>query len=124
MSKREPKANGGDPPSPSPSPSRDVVFVYGKDESNGDLGVIRKRDEHVQLGRMRAMRDGEPIHGELVRLSQRPEHGQLFDVDVVHDARQADARTGPAQVSTRTYRDNWEQIFGHRAPCDGPTFDN
>lgn len=110
MAKREPTAVEGEAP-PSTA-SGDVVFVYGKDEASGDYGVIRKRDEHVELGRMRAAKDGEPIHGELVRLKARPEHGQLYDVDVLHDARPAGSHPGPARVATAAYRDNWDRIFG------------
>ncbi len=73
---------------------------------------------------MRPTRDGEPIHGELVRLSQRPEHNQLFDVDVLHDARPAGERPGPAQIATREYRENWEKIFATGGREADPKFEN
>lgn len=96
---------------PSAIEGRDVVFVYGKSE-DGDYGVVRKRDEMLELGRIRPMKEGQPIHGEVVNLKPRRDSPQLFDVDVLHDPRPEGARSGPAQVATRAYRENWDQVFG------------
>ena len=132
MSKRDPHAAPRDAALPAPEAARDVVFVYGHEES-GDYGVIRKRDDRVELGRIRPVRDGEPIHSELVRLSPRSEHGQLFDVEVLHDASSAESRerarseaavSGPSRVATRAYRDSWDRIFTAPGPGDGTRFEN
>ena len=66
------------------------------------------------LGEIRALEEGRPVHGEVVKLSPRQEHAQLFDVDVLVPAvDRADAsRSGPPQVATDAYRRNWDAIFG------------
>jgi hypothetical protein len=97
--------------SAAPTAARDVLFVYAEGEA-GDYGVIRQREERVELGRIKPVQDGHPIHGELVRLEQRAEHQQLFDVEVLYDAKQSTSRSGPPQVATKAYREHWDQIFG------------
>lgn len=94
---------------------RDVVFVAGK---TGDaLNVVRFRDEGMQLGELRTPREGEPIRGELVKLTERKESRRLFDVESVPlevDAAPPRRGAGPAQVATRQYQRNWEKIFGKK----------
>lgn len=99
---------------PSSKPSKDVLFVHSPSEKGDGFRVIRKRDDAIELGEIRAVQEGRPIHGEVVRLTPRAEHEQLFDVDVLVPGQQkpAEARSGPAQVATDTYRANWEAIFG------------
>lgn len=112
-------------PEPAAAPSRDVVFVYGKDEESGDLGVVRQREDRVELGRLSQAREGQPIHGELLRLAQRPEDARLFDVEVLHDARpSAPARSGPPQVATEAYRSSWERTFGAARRGEGSGLEN
>ena len=106
----------------------DTLFVYGKSPVAGDdaYSVLRKRGESVELGALRGIEEGKPIHGELVRLNRRAEHPLLFDVDVLHDARpKVEARpqptklSGPPQVATEAYREGWELIFGEGQGGDG-----
>ncbi|MBI4953033.1 MAG: hypothetical protein HY908_13445 [Myxococcales bacterium] len=115
-----------------------MVFVYGKTEPDEGLRVLRARPNgDVEVGQLRSVREGQPIHGELVRLEQRPEHAQLFDVDVLLEAPSPSAsgvaddhaaapaavpqepaptarrpRAGPPQVASPAYRRNWDRIFG------------
>ncbi|MBM4377139.1 MAG: hypothetical protein FJ095_18825 [Deltaproteobacteria bacterium] len=105
------------------APPRDVVFVYGQAD-DGDYGVIRKRDDEIELGRLRAVKEGQPLHGEVVSLKPRPESPRLFDVDLVYDARPEKPRSGPAQVATRSYRDNWDRIFAAPRARDSGALDN
>jgi hypothetical protein len=70
------------------------------------------------------VKEGQPIHGELVTLKPRGESPRLFDVDVVHDARPVQPRSGSAQVATRSYRDNWDRIFGAPPPREPGAPDN
>ncbi len=73
------------------------------------------------------MKDGQPITGELVKLSQRAEDPRMCDVEVLHktedkaatptvESAQAESRRltggGPAQVATKAYRDQWTRVFG------------
>jgi hypothetical protein len=50
-------------------------------------------------------------------LEQRKDAPALYDVHVEHVvpgalAKEAEAREGPAQVSTPAYRESWERTFG------------
>jgi hypothetical protein len=89
----------------------DMLLVCGRAQDGDGYTVVRRRQDAVEAGELRTLERGKPIVGEVVRLSQRPEHQLLFDVEVLADARPA-ARSGPAQVATRAYRENWENVFG------------
>jgi hypothetical protein len=111
-----PVASGGEPArstEPARSEPRDVVFVHGRDEQG--YNVLRRREDRLEVGKLRELDEGRPIHGEVVRLRGRPEHERLFDVDVVleKDAKPTRA-AGPPQVATRAYRERWEAIFGSK----------
>jgi hypothetical protein len=93
----------------------DLLLVCGPAEHGDGYTVVRQRRDVLEAGELRTLERGKPIVGEVVRLSKRPEHGLLFDVEVLHDASPSAARTGPAQVATKAYRENWESIFGAAA---------
>jgi hypothetical protein len=106
-----------------PPPKQDVVFVHSPAEAGDGLRVIRRRDDTIEIGEIRPVQEGKPLHGELVKLKPRQEHDRLFDVEVLasrEELRQPAApaalsHAGPAQVATEAYRDNWEAIFGARS---------
>src|SRR5215831_10447929 len=103
----------GSTKTPAPHPPKDLLFVYGKRDGEA-YSVLRRRGENVEIGAIAKLEEGKPIHGEVVRLNRREEHPLLFDVDVVSDAQSLGGRSGPAQVATEAYRENWEEIFGKR----------
>jgi hypothetical protein len=100
----------------------DVVIVHGASEDGSTLGVLRVREQRVEVGALQRLEHGKPIHGEVVRLRPRQGHPWICDVEVaVPDPRPDAARTapivpasrrGPAQVSSDSYRAGWELIFG------------
>ncbi len=103
-----------------PPPKQDVVFVHSPSEEGEGLRVIRKREDTIEVGEIRPVQEGKPLHGELVKLKPRKDHDRLFDVEVLasrEELRQPAAlpHAGPAQVATDTYRENWDTIFGARA---------
>ncbi len=123
------KAPRVDPPPPaaeaSPSPAaHDVVLVHGVTEDGAGLQVLRARDDRLEQGALRPLVEGQPIHGDVVRLRPRREHPFVFDVDTVlatprppdGPAPAAQARTakGPPQVASESYRDNWDRIWPAR----------
>jgi len=100
-----------------PRPKEDVLFVHSPAEAGDALRVIRKRDDRIEVGEIRPVQEGRPLHGDLVKLKPRQEHDQLFDVEVLVSREElaSTARlghAGPAQVATETYRSNWQSIFG------------
>jgi len=109
-----------DPPTPPEAPgdtkNEDVVMVHSPTDDGQGYHVLRLREGNVELGAIRNIREGAPIHGDIVRLSQRAENENLFNVEVLvkNPIEAAPSRTGPAQVATNAYRTNWEAIFGNR----------
>ena len=82
-------------------------------EDGQGLHVLRKRGDTIEAGLVRAAREGQPLHGELVRL--RPREGTpLLDVEVLHDARPR-ALGRPPKVATKAFRSGWDRIFGEGA---------
>ena len=94
----------------------DVVLVQGENERGDACHVVRKRKGRLELGELRAVKEGRPLYGELVKLTRREEHERLFDVEVLAKAPEPEPakRGGPAQIATDAYRRNWEAIFGPR----------
>jgi hypothetical protein len=94
----------------------DVLMATGKTEDGDGTKVLRARPGRVEAGEMRTMKDGQPlVAGEVVRLEQRKDAPQLFNVHVEHTVKPAGAKTahnGPAQVATDEYRESWERTFG------------
>lgn len=83
--------------------------------------MLRARENRVEAGVVRKVKDGEPLLGDLIRLKPRPESPLLCDVEVEvpsslprSDAAQRLSHGGPAQVATPRYRDNWDAIWSKR----------
>jgi len=103
------------------SRSSDVAIVYGVTPDERGLEVIRRREQAIELGTMRPLREGSPIHGEVVKLAPRRDCPLAFDVHVeVAAPKRADdvrrdeptaARCGPAQVASDRYREGWDAIW-------------
>ncbi len=96
---------------------QDVAVIHGRTSDGAGLCIIRKRDDRIELGEVRALQHGKPIQGEVVSLRPRPDCPLVCDVKVEVEAPTAaappEARPGhgPAQVASEDYRRNWEAIF-------------
>lgn len=116
-------AEDGQPPKP--PPKEDVVFVHSASEAGDAYRVIRKREDAIEIGEIRNIEEGRPIHGEVVKLKPRKDQERLFDVEVLVPREQvrpaALGHPGPAQVASSAYRRNWEAIFG---PPEEPELPN
>jgi hypothetical protein len=119
--------------------SKDLVLIHGRTKDGAGLGVLRARDERLEIGTMRPLEEGKPIHGEVVKLTPRPEMPLLFDAetqfsslsslsspsalsapeaptaetDAAPQSRElaAAAGVGPPQVASEAYRKNWDAIW-------------
>ena len=89
-------------------------MVYGRSEDGKAYDVLRRRGPELELGTVRPLDEGKPIHGEVVRLKPREDSPALFDVEVQHDARPSAGR--PAKVATEQYRKGWESIWAKSRP--------
>ncbi len=100
-----------------PRPKEDVLFVHSPAEAGDGLRVIRKREDVIEIGEIRPVQEGRPLHGDLVKLKPRAEHDRLFDVEVMVSREELGEKAslghaGPAQVANAAYRANWDAIFG------------
>ena len=115
-------SDGADSGESAPSEPIDVLFVGTPASEGGGAPVVRLREGRVETGELREAQEGKPIVGELVKLSKRPEHERLFNVEVLAKGAEPPARAlehkGPARVATEKYRQGWDAIFGARPPAD------
>lgn len=110
---------------PAPAPSTDVALVH-RVTPDGTVHVIRRRGDQLEAGALSPVREGAPVHGEVLSLRPRENCPLLCDVDVLYtppvapqpstspSARPAQRRKGPAQVATDDYRDNWDSIWARK----------
>jgi hypothetical protein len=103
--------------------SEDVALIHGKTPDGEGLRILRKREDRLELGAVRPLKEGMPITGEVVTLTPRPEFPLLCDVKVELAARSsadvaAPPRHGPAQVATDRYRENWDRIWTRPAKAE------
>lgn len=118
-----------EPGTSSAPPGRDTVLIHGISEDGQSLAVLRAREDRVEAGVVRPVREGEAILGELVRLKPRPELPLVCDVEVelpsrlpaaAQPARPSEPRRarlshgGPPQVATDSYRANWDAIWSKK----------
>ena len=117
-----------------PEKPRDVVLVNGQTEHG--VSILRLRDERIELGELRAVREGTPVYGELVKLSPRPDHPMLFDAETLVRGPEAPPRVdapsvadeasppravapgahkGPPRVTSEAFRSGWDGVFGAKA---------
>jgi hypothetical protein len=89
----------------------DVALIHGRTEDGQGLRVIRRRDDRLELADVRPLEEGKPIHGEVVRLTPRPDFPLLCDIETEFSSPSMLSHKGPAQVATDSYRRNWEAIF-------------
>ncbi len=95
-----------------PAPRRDVVLLGPKTSDGEGVHVLRARENRLETGELRNLVDGRPITGEIVKLSPREDNPRVCDVVERFEATPQPRTKGPAQVATRAYRDNWDEVFG------------
>jgi hypothetical protein len=125
---KKPIGDASDIPSVLPPPS-DVALIHGLAPDGDGFQIVRARENRLELGVVRPLREGAPITGEVVTLRPRPNFPALCDVETHYKpalpAAPTDAaapppallaaRTGPAQVATDEYRRNWDAIWSKPA---------
>jgi len=103
---------------PSEEQNTDVVLLHSPTDDGSGVRVLRARHGNVEMGEVRPVTCGKPItSGEVVTLRPREGAPRVCDVEVQYEAKPAatlPAKTGPAQVATEAYRDNWETTFGRK----------
>lgn len=99
------------------SPSNDDVVLLGPPTADGHgVHVLRAREQRLEAGELRNVEEGKPIRGEIVSLAPRASDPRICDVKDSYRPPQAAtaaprALKGPAQVATKEYRANWDEVF-------------
>lgn len=102
--------------------SQDVMLVHGVNETGDEYAVLRAREDRVEAGVVKTLKEGEPVEGEVLKLTPREEAPLLYDVDVevprgrLNAPGGSESRKGPAQVASSTYRSNWDSIWNKKRP--------
>ncbi len=97
------------------------MLIQGVSEDGESLAVLRAREDRLEAGIVRAVKEGEPpTSGELLKLTPRPESPLVCDVEtqvpagLINASGGSDRKTshhGPAQVASPSYRNNWDRIW-------------
>ena len=101
--------------------SADLALIHGRTADGEGLRIIRKRADRVELAAVHPLKEGVPITGEVVTLKPRAEFPLLCDVttEIAAPEERADtaakSRSGPAQVATDQYRENWDRIWNRKS---------
>ncbi len=93
----------------------DVALLYSQSEDGRSYGIVRRRHDEIQIGTLRALEEGKPIHGELVSLRPREDSPVLFDVETEHATAPGRKTSGPPKIATREYRDGWDSIWSEKS---------
>jgi hypothetical protein len=98
--------------------SPDVVVLGPPTADGGGVHVLRAREQRLEAGELRSIEEGRPITGEIVTLAPRTDNPRVCDVkDSYLPPRHAPVpqkAKGPAQVATKAYRENWDEVFARR----------
>lgn len=125
--KLKPKTKAG----PGPKKRRDAILIHGVSEDGESMAVLRAREDRLEAGVVRTVKPGQPLEGELLKLTPRPEFPLVCDVEVEvpagainalggsdrgaaardEDGARREGRGRPAQVATENYRENWDAIW-------------
>lgn len=92
----------------------DVVLLGPPTPDGQGVHVLRAREERIETGELRALKEGKPIAGEVVSLEPRKENPRVCDVKSSYAPSTAGPKKGPAQVATAKYRENWDEVFASR----------
>lgn len=99
----------------SPAKKADVVLLGPPTPDGEGVRVLRAREERIETGELRALKEGKPITGEIVSLEPRKENPRVCDVKTTYaPPSPSGPKKGPAQVATEKYRENWDEVFAAR----------
>jgi hypothetical protein len=111
------QADDNDPPRPRPL---DVVVPRAPTEDGKGVQVVRLTDATLEVGEVRPIEAGKPLHGDVVKLTPRQDL-PAWNVEVLvrRERRPSEPppppRSGPPQIATAAYRENWQAVFGEAA---------
>jgi hypothetical protein len=102
--------------------SEDIAFIHSATEDGQGTRILRLRKGKVEAAEVRPVKEGQAIKSqEVVRLHPRETMPRICDVEVLHtpvEDESVSEQNGPARVSTKAYRENWDRIFTSESTAD------
>jgi hypothetical protein len=98
-----------------PPAEYDIALIGDRTDDGEGVRTLRLQPGRASIGELRPMKEGKPIHGDVVSLKPREDHPGAYDVDVQVAAPAPAPKSGPAQVATEAYRASWTRIFNRGA---------
>ncbi len=88
------------------------VAVPVSTNTDGSFNMLRATDEGVFYDTYRTVAEGQPLtgDGEVVHLTP-DETKTYYNVETLYGSRPTVAKSGPAQVASKSYRDGYDRIF-------------
>lgn len=98
--------------------SKSLATIVGQ-HADGGVDILRTTESGLLLEKIVRVKEGQSLSSdaELINLKQIGEQN-LFQVDTLYKGENAADRSGPAQVSTKAYRDGYDRIFGNSKGSD------
>jgi hypothetical protein len=91
-------------------PGTDTVCPLGPPGEDGAIRVVRHTHDHgYEMGTLRPLEEGKPIHGELV---------QVEGDGLWRKVKPILRKSGPSMINSKEYREGWTTIFGHQTYGD------
>lgn len=91
--------------------NRDKVVLLESLGNRETKAVMVKEDGTQEVGLVRAMEEGKPIHGDEIMTLSPTTHPLVYGVNERISLKNGGSK-GPPKVATREYRKNYDQIFG------------
>lgn len=96
----------------------DVVLLHSPTEKGDGVRALRFRPGRLDLAELHPVQDGQSIgNSELIKLTPNDKVPFVCDVDVLYSPKEKESspsstHAGPVRVSSCSYRQNWDRIFG------------
>jgi hypothetical protein len=94
-----------------PQKKDDVVLLHSPTADGEGIRVLRARDNRLEAGEVRPLREGKPLHQNAELVTLKPRESAPFVCDVESSTAIGVPASGPPQIATKAYRESWERIF-------------
>ncbi len=85
----------------------DTIVPLGIDDDGGLHDIRHHSDHSISSGIVREVKEGRPIHGELIHAQRSEEHPSVLNVKTSYK----NETSGPPKVTSDEFRKNWAKTF-------------
>lgn len=115
---KKPQKSGNEKNKSDFSCDHDVMLLHSPSDDGEGVRALRFRPGRLDFTELHPVADGQAVgDNELIKLTPKKEAPYLCDVNVLYTPHEnqslpSTAHAGPARVSSRAYRQNWDRVFG------------